>query len=309
MNFLRNLFSQPKGDAFPDKPIIVSGENGNLSQQETVLSESIVLLSHLLPGIHVGKSSDLGRQRKQNEDSLYIMQASLGHENELADFGLFIVADGMGGHQNGEVASALATQTGISTILKEIYLPDLTGEDNPDGRPLNEVLISAVTKANEVVHNEVPNGGTTLTMALVMGNTAYIAHVGDTRVYFFKERELKQITTDHSLASRLEEIGQSTVEEIEQAQNVLYKAIGQSDLVAADVDTYVQHLPPGSSLLMCTDGLWGLVNDDDITNVLLHADTPQLACEQLVKKANECGGRDNITVIIISMGIEKQEVS
>lgn len=304
MKFLRKFFSQSKGDAFPEKSQPISGENGNLSQQETVVSESIVLLSHLFRGIHVGKSSDLGRQRKQNEDSLYVMQASLGHENDQEDFGLFIVADGMGGHQKGEVASALATQTCVGTILKEIYLPDLTGEYNSDSRPLNEVLTSVVAKANETVQSEVPNGGTTLTMALVMGNNAYIAHIGDTRVYFFKDRELKQITKDHSLASRLEEIGQSTAEEIEQAQNVLYKAIGQSDLVATDVDTYVQHLPPGTSLLMCTDGLWGLVNDDEIKNILTQADTPQLACEQLVQKANESGGRDNITAIIISMGVD-----
>ncbi|MCB0210966.1 MAG: serine/threonine-protein phosphatase [Anaerolineae bacterium] len=264
-------------------------------------------MKHLPLGLHVGQFSDRGRQRKRNEDSLYVMYTVLNHEYGHEDFGLFIVADGMGGHQKGEVASALAAQKCAGNILKEIYIPELIGEHKVDSRPLNEVLTSAVAAANEAVQKEVPNGGTTLTTVLVMGNTAYIAHIGDTRVYLFKDNELKQITKDHSLASRLEEIGQSTAEEIQQAQNVLYKAIGQSDLVEADVDIYSQHLPPGASLFMCTDGLWGLVNNDDIKSILIQADTPQLACEQLVQRANEAGGRDNITTIIVSMGNENQE--
>ena len=307
MKFFRKLFSQSKVDVVPTEPQPISGENGNLSQQQTVLSESVVLLKHLPPGLHVGQFSDRGRQRKRNEDSFYVMHTVLHHEYGDDDFGLFIVADGMGGHQKGEVASALAAQKCAGTILKEIYIPELLGESSTDSRTLNEILASAVDVANKAVQKEVPNGGTTLTTALVMGNNAYIAHIGDTRVYLFKDNELKQITKDHSLASRLEEIGQSTAEEIQQAQNVLYKAIGQSDLVEADVDIYVQHLPPGASLFMCTDGLWGLVNNDDIKNVLNRADTPQLACEQLIQRANEAGGRDNITAIIVSMGIDNRE--
>ena len=306
MNFLRRLFSQPQVKVAQAKPQPSVAKNGKLSEQKTIVSESLILLSQLPSGIHVGHCSDVGRQRKRNEDSLFTLQSFLGHEYGQEQFGLFIVADGMGGHQKGELASVLAAQTCAGAILNDIYLPELIGQQNSDSRPLNEILMSAVATANTAVQREVPEGGTTLTMTLVMGNNAYIAHIGDTRVYLFKDRALKQITKDHSLASRLEELGQSTPEEIEQAQNVLYKAIGQSDLVETDVDTYVQHLPAGASLLMCTDGLWGLVQHDDIHHILMTADTPQQACEQLVAKANDNGGRDNITAIVVSLGVETQ---
>ncbi|MCB0165972.1 MAG: serine/threonine-protein phosphatase [Anaerolineae bacterium] len=306
MNLLRRLFTQQKVKVAQAQPQPSVAENGKLSEQKTIVSESFILLSQLPPGIHVGHFSDVGRQRKRNEDSCFTLQAYLGHEHGQDLLGLFIVADGMGGHQKGELASALAAQTCAGTILNDIYLPDLLGQQVSESRSLNEILMAAVATANTAVQREVPEGGTTLTMTLVIGNNAYIAHIGDTRVYIFKDRALKQITKDHSLASRLEELGQSTPEEIEQAQNVLYKAIGQSDLVASDVDTYVQHLPAGASLLMCTDGLWGLVKHDDIHQILMTADTPQQACEQLVAKANDNGGRDNITAIVISVGIETQ---
>ncbi|MCB9078828.1 MAG: serine/threonine-protein phosphatase [Anaerolineaceae bacterium] len=306
MNLLRRLFSQPKvkvAQATSQPPV---ANNGKLSEQKTIVSESLILLSQLPPGLHVGHFSHVGRQRKRNEDSLYALQTYLGHEYSQEAFGLFIVADGMGGHQKGELASALAAQTCAGTILNDIYLPELLGQQNSESRSLNEILMSAVATANSAVQRDVPEGGTTLTMTLVMGNNAYVAHIGDTRVYLFKDRALKQITKDHSLASRLKEIGQSTPEEIEQAQNVLYKAIGQSDLVESDVDTYVQHLPAGASLLMCTDGLWGMIQHDDIQHILMTTDSPQQACEQLVAKANDNGGRDNITAIVVSVGVEQQ---
>ena len=147
----------------------------------------------------------------------------------------------------------------------------------------------------------VPDGGTTLTLALVMGNNAYIAHVGDSRAYVFNQDALKQITQDHSLSQRLEELGQSP-EEVKQVQNVLYRAIGQGETV--EVDTHMQYLPAGASLLLCSDGLWGLVEDTDITDILKTASSPQESCEQLIEKANNNGGLDNITAIVVSMGAE-----
>ena len=180
-------------------------------------------------------------------------------------------------------------------------MPYLTNNQNANNRPLNEALRAAVEQANIAVIEAAPEGGTTLTLALVMGNNAYIAHVGDSRAYVFKQDSLKQITQDHSLAQRLEELGQSA-EEVKQVQNVLYRAIGQGETI--EVDTHMQHLPNGASLLLCSDGLWGLVEDTDITNVLKTATSPQEACEKLVEKGNENGGLDNITAIVVSMGIE-----
>ncbi len=294
MNFLQRLFSQPKVEAKPETQTDeVKDQNynrpGNLNQ---------------LPfGLHVGNLSDIGQERGRNEDSLYVIESLIQHDYGQEPFGLFIVADGMGGHQKGEVASLLATRTTAKHILEDIYLPYLGDDSQPSAnQPINEVLTGAVESANTLVQQAVPEGGTTLTAALVMGNNAYIAHIGDTRAYLFKQDELKQVTTDHSLAQRLEDIGQASPIEIARVQNVLYKAIGQSSTI--EIDTYIQHLPPGSSLLLCSDGLWGLVENDILKEIMASSISPQQACERLVATANENGGRDNITVIVVTMGIE-----
>jgi serine/threonine protein phosphatase PrpC len=308
VNFLQRLFSQPKtnfmnhNDASQHE--LESVENAPLAHNQP--PNSLIGLDHLGPGLHVGKLSDVGQERERNEDSLYALDAIVQHDLGQETFGLFIVADGMGGHQKGELASALAVRVSANAILKDVYLPYLANDQNVDSPPLNEVLIAAVQHANTLVQKLVPGAGTTLTIALTMGNTAYIAHVGDTRAYLFKANKLKRITEDHSLAQKLQDAGQATAEEAAQVQNVLYKAIGQSDLIGNDIDIHVQPLPPGASLILCSDGLWGLVDEERLTEVLISASTPQQACEQLVTMANDNGGRDNISVIIISMGIENQ---
>ncbi len=294
MNFLQRLFSQPKVEAKPE------------TQTDEVKDQNYNRLGNLnrLPfGLHVGKLSDIGQERERNEDSLYVIESLIQHDYGQEPFGLFIVTDGMGGHQKGEVASKLAAQSTAKHILEDVYLPYLGDDSQPSAnQPINEVLTGAVESANALVQQAVPEGGTTLTAALVMGNNAYIAHIGDTRAYIFKQNELKQITTDHSLAQRLEEIGQASPAEIAHVQNVLYRAIGQGSTI--EIDTYIQHLPPGSSLLLCSDGLWGLVENDILKEIMDSSTSPQQACERLVTKANENGGRDNITVIVITMGIE-----
>lgn len=260
-------------------------------------------LTRLSPGLHVGKVTDIGREREQNEDSLYVIESTIQHEYGQEPFGLFIVADGMGGHQKGEIASKLASRATAKHILKHVYLPYLSESDQDSAsQPINEALVVALENANAMVHKLVPEGGTTLTAALVMGNNAYIAHIGDTRAYLFNGLEMKQITTDHSLAQRLEALGQASPSESAHVQNVLYKAIGQSSKI--EVDTHIQHLPPGSSLLLCSDGLWSLVKNDEIKTIMRQAFTPQEACDRLVARANENGGRDNITAIIVTMGNE-----
>jgi protein phosphatase len=211
----------------------------------------------------------------------------------------------MGGHQKGEVASALAVRTAAESILRDIYLPYLIN-NNQGSRPVNEVLIGAVEAANIAVQQAAPDGGTTLTIAVVMGRSAYIAHVGDTRVYWFNQNTLKQITKDHSLVQRLVELGQETSEGAltHPQRNVLYRAIGQGSTM--EVDTYFQNLPPGSSLFLCSDGLWGLVKNEALRETFQAANTPQEACEQLIALANKNGGEDNITAVVVSMGIESE---
>lgn len=297
MNFLQRLFSSPKVEEEASRQA-----TGKSSNQEVTQVSSI---SQLSPGLHIGKLSDIGRVRERNEDSFYVVESLLQHNDGQEPFGLFIVADGMGGHQKGEVASSLAVRTAAECILKDIYLSYLANKNlGTANRPINEVLIEAVESANQTVQEAVPDGGTTLTIALVMGHSAYIAHVGDSRAYWFNQGNLKQVTKDHSLVQRLVELGQETAEGAltHPQRNVLYRAIGQG--TAMEVDIYVQHLPPGSSLLLCSDGLWGPVKNEILREILSTSATPQEVCDRLISTANKNGGEDNITAVIVSMGIE-----
>lgn len=297
MNFLQRLFLQSKGDD-KEKPLTQPGKGVNHISIPPVRN-----INNMPHGIHVGKLSDVGRERDRNEDSFYVIESLISHDYGQEPFSLFIVADGMGGHQKGEVASSLATRAVAQHIIKEVYLPYLASNTRSSvNKPINEALIAAVENANTLVQEAVPDGGTTLTAALVMGNNAYIAHIGDTRAYLLNQGEIKQITKDHSYAQRLEELGQATPAEAAYAQNILYRAVGQDSTV--EVDTYIQHLPSGSSLLLCSDGLWGPVEKDFLTHILNTSATPQEACERLIEKANENGGRDNITAIVATMGVE-----
>lgn len=297
MNFLRRLFTSPKTDTPPAAP----------SESHELEPHRAGGINHLPFGLHIGHLTNIGQVRERNEDALFTVESLVQYDYGYELFGLLIVADGMGGHQKGDVASAVAARATANHILKDIYLPCLLANSQASTPPpLNEVLVSSVQKTNALVQQMVPEGGTTLTAALVMGHNAYIAHVGDTRAYFFNQNKLKQVTQDHSLAQRLREIGQATPEQLAQVEHVLYRAIGQGSQV--EVDTYIQHLPPGSSLLLCSDGLWkGINNDDTICELINTSATPQEACERLIAAANQNGGEDNITSIIVSMGMEDQD--
>jgi serine/threonine protein phosphatase PrpC len=254
-------------------------------------------------GLWVGKDSHIGLVRERNEDSLFTIESAFQRDGELFAFGLFIVADGMGGHQRGEVASAIATRVAAESVLRSVYLPYLSHEDQDATiPPINEVLIEAVGAANSAVHNAVPDAGTTLTMALVMGQSVYIAHVGDSRAYTFNHGSLKQITQDHSLLARLIELGQVSHEDAlsHPQRNVLYRAVGQAGNL--EVDIYRQSLPVGSYLLLCSDGLWGMVPESEISEIIESSVHPQEACQRLIEAANRRGGDDNVTAILVQIG-------
>lgn len=255
------------------------------------------------PGFHVGKKTDIGRQREQNQDAAYVMEAYVESNEGMEPFGLFIVADGMGGYKKGDIASNIAAKTAADHILRNIYLPYLLKADHSAQQaPVNEVLVSAVLAANNAVLKHAAEGGTTLTVALLMGKYAYLAHVGDSRAYLYHNNQLKQITQDHSLVARLVELGQTTPEEAltHPQRNVLYRAIGQTGTL--EVETYLQPLPANSYLLMCSDGLWGLVQDDEITRIISSAVSPEDGVNKLVETANANGGDDNITALLIGIG-------
>lgn len=258
------------------------------------------------PNQHItyGQSSDVGMVRSNNQDAVLTFFASQGNTDNVPDFGLFIVADGMGGHHDGEKASAIATRVLAEQITNKIYIPMLTRlkETDAEHATISEILTEAVKMANEVVVQSIPEGGTTITAAAIMGDLAYIAHVGDSRAYLIhQDGTIEQITRDHSLVQRLIELDQLTPEEAAQhpQKNVLYRAIGQSDNL--EVDSITRRLPTHARLLLCSDGLWNMVSAEDIIDTVLNAPTPQQACDRLVALANEHGGSDNISAILLQV--------
>ncbi len=250
----------------------------------------------------VGRATDVGQVRERNEDALFTLEAMLEHNGQSVPFGLFIVADGMGGHKEGDLASFLAARIVAAHIVREIYLPLLGGAGQEwTQSPISEVLNAAVIVANEAIHRGTAGGGTTLTAALLMGDSVHIAHVGDSRAYILRDEKLCQVTKDHSLIARLLELGQLSDEEalIHPQRNVLYRALGQGEKM--EVDTYFESIPPGGHLLLCSDGLWGMVSEAEMEAIISASALPQEACNTLIAAANEHGGEDNITVILVSM--------
>jgi serine/threonine protein phosphatase PrpC len=257
------------------------------------------------PGLWVGYASDVGQVRDHNEDTAIIYQAVQLGDDASDMFGFFIVADGMGGHEAGEVASSLAARLVSRHILERIYLSYLSNKmSDASMAPPTEILRTAVQNANDQVHEQVPGAGTTLTCALVLGRRAFIAHVGDSRAYLLAHYDMHQLTHDHSYVGRLMELGELSPEEaaVHPQRHVLYRAIGQGD--GLDIDTYHQPLPPGSRLLLCTDGLSGTVPEKEIGRIVASAVTPQAACDQLLKAAGDAGGPDNITAVLIETPLD-----
>jgi protein phosphatase len=252
------------------------------------------------PGLSIGRATDTGRVRAHNEDSSLTFQSFQDGNESHPPFGLLIMADGMGGHQAGEVASSLATRIIANSIIRDVYLPNLmNGSPSAEQTPLLEALRGAVEAANIAVHTQVPGSGTTLTCALVIGARVFLAHVGDSRAYLYNQHQLILLTHDHSYVDKLVEMGQLTAEAaaVHPQRNVLYRAVGQGDQLEIDIMSI--DMPFGSRLLLCCDGLWGMLNDTLIAEILASAQTPQAACDQLVNAANEAGGKDNITAVIV----------
>ncbi len=252
------------------------------------------------PRLKAAWASDAGTVRHHNEDTALVITAAHSGNDALPEFGVFVLADGMGGHQAGEVASSLAARIVAHNIVHDFYLPTLVSVERGTDQPaLNEMLVAAVQAANASVSDEVPGGGTTLTCALVLGPRAYIAHVGDSRAYVITDEGFDQITHDHSLVDRLVELGQLTRDEaaIHPQKNVLYRAVGQSGVL--EVDTYVRTVPPGGRLLLCSDGLWSMVSEAEAASIVAAAPSLNAACTDLVAAANQAGGLDNITAILV----------
>ena len=196
-----------------------------------------------------GIASDIGIVRNNNEDACFGMQWQSITVDDRPDFGLFIVADGMGGHLDGERASGVAVQTLASEMIGEIYSPMLKDFNAGSSPTILEALVNASEVANRAVIKRVPGGGTTLSAVAIVGNLAYLVHVGDSRAYLLYEDKIEQLTTDHTLVQRLIEMKELTLEEAAHypQKNVLYRAIGQNEQLK--MERQVRALPAGSSVL------------------------------------------------------------
>ena len=255
-------------------------------------------------GIAVGTRSDPGikRKYKPNEDSLFAAHWQREANAEAIPFGLFVVADGMGGHANGQDASRSAIQTII-----DFMLPKLSKAVDPQSKDLEQLLANAVQHANQVVHQHNlelrADMGTTVTAALIVGATAYVSNVGDSRTYLYRAPDgLKKVTNDHSVVASLVEAGIIKPDDIytHPKRNQIYRSLGEKAIV--EVDSFVVHLLPGDKLLLCSDGLWDMVRDPKIEGVLKSSvPDPTMTADALIKAALDGGGEDNVSVIVISL--------
>jgi len=236
--------------------------------------------------MHVNSLTNIGLVRKANEDKY------LADKNR----GLFIVADGMGGHEAGEIASSLAIKT-LDELLTEDEILQKGGEG----------LRQAVKSANTIIYNEAKINsrctgmGTTVTAAMFTDIHLYIAHIGDSRAYLIRDESIKLLTKDHSLVGELVRQGELTEKEAinHPHRNVLTRALGTEPEV--EIDLMEVNTKPGDLLLLCTDGLYNLVQNDEILQAVLNnGDDLRKTVDQLVKLSLNRGGLDNITVVLVS---------
>jgi protein phosphatase len=250
--------------------------------------------------ISASYARSMGKQRDHNEDSIFTFSGTITYGEKDQNLGLYVVADGMGGHQNGALASGSAARVFGKYVLENFLVPILDPDKNTPAQSLQEIMENAVKAAQFAVQKHAPGGGTTLTAVLAVGEQVTLAHVGDSRCYFIHlDGRCNILTQDHSLVHRLVELGQLDEEmaKVHLQRNVLYRAVGQADPFIPDIATH-QIQRPGY-LLLCSDGLWGVVSNDEIIRIVLEKRIPSVACETLIDAANEAGGPDNISVILV----------
>jgi serine/threonine protein phosphatase PrpC len=250
----------------------------------------------------VGYRTDVGQVRMLNEDSLIATTAVTVFRSVSTPVGLFGVADGMGGHQAGDVASQSAIRVIAQRMAGEILAQAANDESLPDP---SQWLPEVIQAANHTVHEKrVAAGndmGTTLVVALVVGHEATVVNVGDSRAYKLNRSGITRITVDHSLVERLVTAGQITPEAaaVHPQRNVIYRTVG--DKPEVEVDLFAESLQAGEALLLCSDGLSGKVADDKMWHIWRTSTSPQETCDRLVEAANQAGGEDNITVVIVQL--------
>jgi protein phosphatase len=267
------------------RPEVTSSGHTNATEQRRLAS----------PVDHLCAITDVGRVRDHNEDTFYISE----------DARVLIVADGMGGHEAGEVASALAVQ-----VVADFFTPERQQAIAAGTEPLGPLLMQALEAAHRQVRDasqtreECHNMGTTLILAYIQGDHLYTCHVGDVRCYVQASAGLEQITQDHSVVGTLVQAGKLTPEEarVHPKKNELLQAIGLPHGIVPEVNTRV--LANGDRALLCSDGLWESLSDGDVVTILAWDGSTRQRAIQLVDRANAAGGTDNITVVLYEHQVE-----
>jgi serine/threonine protein phosphatase PrpC len=245
------------------------------------------------PGIEAASLTDVGRQRSNNEDSFLYWEPDSDADFRLKGR-LAIVADGMGGYEGGQEASRLAVET-----VRSVY-------DNAFGGSPQETLVGAMEAAHQNIqrfaqeHPQFYGMGTTCTALSIVGNQLIFAHVGDSRLYLIRGESISRLTRDHSYVGRLVETGIVRSEDAEShpQRHILTAALGSGRDVTPHIPEHPTPLDEGDILLLCTDGLWGVVSDSDLARVVQN-NPPAEACQKLVAMALDRGGPDNITLLVL----------
>ncbi len=301
VEFIRKFFK--KQEQHREPPVVMDGATTAPLTDHQIQS----ILQNQSPRYEIQQliaatGQSVGKQREHNEDSLLAVTTTVAGNSGNIPFGLYIVADGMGGHQFGEVASNAAVRIISAHVMRSFnsYLYGMPSQAIQD--PLQEIMENAIKDAHRFVQREAPGSGTTVTAALVLGQQVTIAHVGDSRAYsVYPDGRINTVTRDHSLVKRLEELGHLSADEAANFphRNVLIRALGQGEALEADV--FSVSFPQPGYLMLCSDGLWSVITDQDIYRNITEAPNLQRACQNLVEAANLAGGPDNISVILVQL--------
>jgi PPM family protein phosphatase len=248
----------------------------------------------------IGSGQSRGMQRDHNEDTLYTLSSVIADGTHDLALGICIIADGMGGHKNGDIASGVAARVAGGILVKKVLTHFLDIHQDPFTDSLQEIMGSAIAETHKAVVRYAPGGGTTFTCALIVGEQVTIGHIGDSRGYFVQQDgRIQRITKDHSLVQRMVDLGEINEEQAatHPQRNVILKALGQTENVFPDIQTHP--LPKDGSMLFCSDGLWGVVPENEILSIIKDEKDPVIACNRMIESANARGGPDNISVIMV----------
>ncbi len=304
---LQTLMIPPERDAPRFAPVIAQLFTRALAREYSNARAFQIDLQQILDHLRhppklttvVGRLSDVGMRREIDEDALLTLETIHLTQNADQLIGLYAVADGMGGAAAGEIASRMVIETLANSLLQHLFMATLRAPEHDYA----SILRAAIEQANRAVleartraHNDM---GSTVVAALVVDSRAYIANVGDSRAYLITPDRIVQLTRDHSFAQALAESGAISAEEARRhpQRNYILRNIG--DKPQLEVDLFEVSIEAGQSLLLCCDGLWEMVRDEQMRDIVNRHPNPQEACRALIRLANHNGGTDNITCLIV----------